>query len=203
MEACTAIKFLDDLHCFVCLTIIQRAVIRRNRSDKGLECHTALFIQSLQIIKVIRNQAAPEAIVYIRIRTNLGILDVKQFCIGQCRLILQRHVHDSRIAAYSSCSCTMSIILTPFVARIIQMCMGVNCAREYIIALCINYFCSFRLLSFCQNCCDFAILNGNVSTFYCLSSNDLTVFHQQIIHKPTSTFLKSGQPFSTTIGSFY
>ena len=65
METGTAAKFLQNLHSLISLSIVQGTIVRRNRTEEGLESNNTLLIQSLQLIKIGRNQTSPETVMLV------------------------------------------------------------------------------------------------------------------------------------------
>ena len=178
MESGSSAKFLNNVHCLVSLSIRQRRVIRRNRSDERFKCHASFLVKPFQILEVIRNQSAPEAVIYICVRVDFRDFLFHNFCRCHSRFILERHVDNCSISTYCRGCCTVFVIFTPFITRIIQMCMSINCTREYITPFCIHSSGSFRFLSGKKNCRDFSVLHRYVPFINSLCSYNFSVLYQ-------------------------
>ncbi len=175
VEARASVKFLDNIHGLHRLAVVQRLIIRGNRSDERLKRYTALRIQFLQIIKIIARKSAPEAVVNICIGGNLTLFEIKRLRIGHTRIILKRHIDHSGIPAKGGCRRSVLIILAPLKSRIIQMRVRVDRSREYIFCSSVDHLFRLWFRTCSQNCGDLAVFDRYITFRYGICRNDLTI----------------------------
>ena len=150
--------------------------IRRRRREECFECHTALFIHLLELVKVLRYQTAPESKINAGARFDKFDLVLHSLCRRSRRRIIERHVDHSCYSANSSLR-TMLVILSPCPARLIEVCMRINDSGKGISPARINFTLSFSRSSF-QKRGNLPILNCQIFFTFSIRSNQYCISNE-------------------------
>lgn len=90
---------------------------------------------------------------------------------------MQGHINQCARSADRRCRSTVRIILAPNPAWLIEMCVGIDYAREGIVPMCINLFVSLTCV-IRQQRDNSTVLNGKISLLFAIRRNEDRIAYQ-------------------------
>src|SRR5215469_1577204 len=125
-------EIAQDGKCIAHLAGIQRREVRRaGIREEAFEAEYACLVERFEAAQVAGNDAAPEAHVDVALPVGCASLDGERFSSDGCRDAVERHVHQGRDAAGRGGPCRRREALPLGVARLAQVNMGVDEARQH------------------------------------------------------------------------